>query len=103
MPPNCVCAAPYTVHRSCPRRAHHENPPQKPVFQQPARQVMGQMVTELTELVAATAVLTVLLGLSGAALGAFAGRFGAKELAPSWDAARSTRRSCGSRPEASAT
>ena len=48
---------------------------------------MGQMVTELTELVAATAVLTVLLGLSGAALGAFAGRFGAKELAPSWDAA----------------
>src|ERR1043166_6169311 len=48
---------------------------------------MGQMVTELTELVAATAVLTVLLGLSGAALGAFAGRLGTKELAPSWDAA----------------
>jgi hypothetical protein len=48
---------------------------------------MGQTAVEVTELLAATAALTVLLGLSGAALGAFAGRLGAKELAPSWDAA----------------
>jgi hypothetical protein len=48
---------------------------------------MGQTVLELTDLLAATAVLAVLLGLSGAALGAFADRLGAKELAPSWDAA----------------
>jgi len=48
---------------------------------------MGQTVVELTGLLAATAVLTLLLGLSGAALGAFAGRLSTKELAPSWDAA----------------
>ena len=48
---------------------------------------MGQSILELADLLAATAVLGVLLGLSGAALGAFAGRLGAKELAPSWDAA----------------
>jgi hypothetical protein len=48
---------------------------------------MGQSVVELTELLAATAVLAVLLGLSGAAIGAFAGRLGTKDLAPSWDTA----------------
>ena len=48
---------------------------------------MGQTVVELTDLLAATAVLAVLLGLSGAALGAFAGWPGAKEPAPSWGAA----------------
>jgi hypothetical protein len=46
---------------------------------------MGQTIVELTDLLAATAVLTVLLGLSGAALGAFVGWLGAKEeLASSW-------------------
>src|SRR6516162_1311308 len=48
---------------------------------------MGQTVVDLTELLAATAVFVVLLGLSGSALGAFADRLGAKELAPSWHAA----------------
>src|ERR1043166_6286469 len=48
---------------------------------------MGQTVVEVIDLLTATAVLAVLLGLSGAALGAFADRLGAKELAPSWDVA----------------
>lgn len=45
---------------------------------------MGQTIVEITDLLAATAVLAVLLGLSGAALGSFAGWLGAKDLAPSW-------------------
>jgi hypothetical protein len=45
---------------------------------------MGQTIVEITDLLAATAVLAVLLGLSGAALGAFVGWLGAKEPAPSW-------------------
>ena len=48
---------------------------------------MGQTVVEVTDLLAATAVLAVLLGLSGAALGAFTGWLGAKEPAPTWGAA----------------
>jgi hypothetical protein len=48
---------------------------------------MGQTVVELIDLIAATVLLAALLGLSGAALGAFAGRLGAKDLAPSWSAA----------------
>lgn len=47
---------------------------------------MGQTVVELIDLIAATVLLAALLGLSGAALGAFAGRLGAKEMAPSWGA-----------------
>jgi hypothetical protein len=48
---------------------------------------MGQMVVAFVDVLAATAVLTVLLGLSGAAIGAFIGWLGAKELARSWGAA----------------
>jgi hypothetical protein len=48
---------------------------------------MGQTLVEVADLLAATAVLAVLLGLSGAALGAFAGWLGAKEPAPSWGTA----------------
>ncbi|MBV8755156.1 MAG: hypothetical protein JO328_20070 [Hyphomicrobiales bacterium] len=48
---------------------------------------MGQMVVAFVDVLAATAVLTVLLGLSGAAIGAFVGWLGAKELAWSWGAA----------------